>query len=281
MSSELLDPILVTALTNGNGVDRIYLLKIEQDLITFIRNKSPQSQKLEYEGLNSYQRLLIHRLAAAFALDHVVDSSRKAIILYKTPTSSLIEFKLSDIQIPNSQLEDQRSIKSSVVRIQSKPKQNNTGRQTPLEPTVAPAPSIKEREIMYQKARARIFDENENQQTSSEETGQRRSKFEERQYTPRPPPSQYPTQQYSTSQYPPQPYAQQQYPPQQYFVPNRSTPEDSYQNFYPNMGQQYYRPSYNMPYPDGYSETPPMNQYQPHPDDFPPMNHMPKKNNKK
>lgn len=39
--------------------------------------------------MNSYQRLIVHRAAQYFKLSHVVDSTKKAIVLYKAEDTEM------------------------------------------------------------------------------------------------------------------------------------------------------------------------------------------------
>ena len=45
--------------------------------------------RLEFPPMNSYQRLIIHRVAAYFKLSHVVDPSGKAVVLYKSAETQM------------------------------------------------------------------------------------------------------------------------------------------------------------------------------------------------
>jgi R3H domain len=79
-----LDPVLAQALQKY----RVFLLKVEAQLLPFIHSKP--LQKLEFPGLNSYQRLILHRMADLYNLDHAVDSKeRSTIVLYKTDKTTL------------------------------------------------------------------------------------------------------------------------------------------------------------------------------------------------
>lgn len=93
-----IDPIFTQAATTVKN--RMYLLRLELELHAFM--ESPP-KKIEFPGLNSYQRLLLHRLAGRFNLDHVVDNSRSAVVLYKTPNSQLYFYFYLDQQgnLPN------------------------------------------------------------------------------------------------------------------------------------------------------------------------------------
>lgn len=66
------------------------LLKLERDFTDFVNDIQKGSYK--YPPMTSYQRMLIHRVAAYFGLDHNVDSSGKSVIISKTPSSRWYSF---------------------------------------------------------------------------------------------------------------------------------------------------------------------------------------------
>ncbi|CAB1328594.1 unnamed protein product [Coregonus sp. 'balchen'] len=67
---------LVNTLKN-NPRDRMMLLKLEQDILDFISNN--ESQKRKFPPMTSYHRMLLHRVAAYFGLDHNVDQTGKSM----------------------------------------------------------------------------------------------------------------------------------------------------------------------------------------------------------
>ncbi|RKP03750.1 hypothetical protein CXG81DRAFT_350, partial [Caulochytrium protostelioides] len=78
--AEDLDPIVRAGINDPK--DRGFLLKLDADLAVFLA--APQQIRIEYPGLNSYQRLMVHRTAQRFGLAHVVDAHRRAVMLFKT-----------------------------------------------------------------------------------------------------------------------------------------------------------------------------------------------------
>ncbi|KAG0355579.1 R3H domain-containing protein 1, partial [Podila minutissima] len=78
------DEFLITALKNRN--DRIFLLKLELEFTNFINSQS--QEQLDFPSLNSYYRMVIHRVANYFKLTRVVDPMHKTIIMYKTDQSA-------------------------------------------------------------------------------------------------------------------------------------------------------------------------------------------------
>ncbi|KAJ3584227.1 hypothetical protein NHX12_014723, partial [Muraenolepis orangiensis] len=88
-----LHDFLVNTLTN-NPRDRITLLKLEQDLLDFISNN--ESQKRKFPPMTSYHRMLLHRVAAYFGMDHNVDPSGKAVVVNKTAGTRVPDQKFCD-----------------------------------------------------------------------------------------------------------------------------------------------------------------------------------------
>ncbi|KAF2766403.1 hypothetical protein EJ03DRAFT_317741 [Teratosphaeria nubilosa] len=63
--------------------NRIWVLKLEQDVTDFV--KDPKEPSLHLPQCNSYQRMLAHKIADYYRLGHVVDESNSSVRLFKTP----------------------------------------------------------------------------------------------------------------------------------------------------------------------------------------------------
>ncbi|KAF2721462.1 hypothetical protein K431DRAFT_294272 [Polychaeton citri CBS 116435] len=63
--------------------DRIWVLKLEQDIIDFVKDAKESS--LNLPQCNSFYRMLAHKIADYYMLDHFVDESAAAVRLHKTP----------------------------------------------------------------------------------------------------------------------------------------------------------------------------------------------------
>ena len=66
--------------------DRIFFSQYENQMAAFVRDSS--RTQLELGAMNAYQRLLIHRCADQFHLDHQLDRATQSITLSKTPATS-------------------------------------------------------------------------------------------------------------------------------------------------------------------------------------------------
>uniref|UniRef100_A0A2K5EQ82 cAMP regulated phosphoprotein 21 n=1 Tax=Aotus nancymaae TaxID=37293 RepID=A0A2K5EQ82_AOTNA len=83
-----LHEFLINTLKN-NSRDRMILLKMEQEIIDFIADNNNHYKK--FPQMSSYQRMLVHRVAAYFGLDHNVDQTGKSIIVNKTSSTRIPE----------------------------------------------------------------------------------------------------------------------------------------------------------------------------------------------
>nr|XP_019583240.1 PREDICTED: cAMP-regulated phosphoprotein 21 isoform X8 [Rhinolophus sinicus] len=83
-----LHEFLINTLKN-NSRDRMILLKMEQEIIDFIGDNNNHYKK--FPQMSSYQRMLVHRVAAYFGLDHNVDQTGKSVIINKTNSTRIPE----------------------------------------------------------------------------------------------------------------------------------------------------------------------------------------------
>ncbi|XP_064352826.1 cAMP-regulated phosphoprotein 21 isoform X13 [Camelus dromedarius] len=81
-----LHEFLINTLKN-NSRDRMILLKMEQEIIDFIGDDNNHYKK--FPQMSSYQRMLVHRVAAYFGLDHNVDQTGKSVIINKTSNTRM------------------------------------------------------------------------------------------------------------------------------------------------------------------------------------------------
>lgn len=75
------DGKLVEALENPK--DRLFMLRLEQDVIEFV--KDSKEQYLEVPPCNSFCRLLAHKLADYYFLTHFLDPKLNSVRIYRTP----------------------------------------------------------------------------------------------------------------------------------------------------------------------------------------------------
>ncbi|XP_035753795.1 R3H domain-containing protein 1 isoform X5 [Egretta garzetta] len=88
-----LHEFLVNTLKN-NPRDRMTLLKLEQEILDFIGNNEVPRKK--FPPMTSYHRMLLHRVAAYFGLEHNVDQSGKSVIVNKTSNTRIPDQKFCE-----------------------------------------------------------------------------------------------------------------------------------------------------------------------------------------
>ncbi|XP_030626600.1 R3H domain-containing protein 1 [Chanos chanos] len=146
-----LHEFLVNTLKN-NPRDRMMLLKLEQDILDFIGNN--ESQKRKFPPMTSYHRMLLHRVAAYFGMDHNVDPTGKSVIINKTSNTRIPDQKFSehirdeksdDFQKRYILKRDNSSLDRDDASMRMRLKEDRRSK------------SIEEREEEYQRARDRIF----------------------------------------------------------------------------------------------------------------------------
>ncbi|XP_072307830.1 R3H domain-containing protein 2 isoform X7 [Eucyclogobius newberryi] len=142
---------LVNTLKN-NPRDRMMLLKLEQDILEFINDDNNQYKK--FPQMTSYHRMLLHRVAAYFGMDHNVDQTGKAVIINKTSNTRIPEQRFSE------HIKDERNMdfqkKFILKRDDASMDKDDNQIRVPLQDGRR-SKSIEEREEEYQRVRDRIF----------------------------------------------------------------------------------------------------------------------------
>ncbi|XP_054984710.1 R3H domain-containing protein 2 isoform X2 [Sorex araneus] len=129
-----------------NPRDRMMLLKLEQEILEFINDNNNQFKK--FPQMTSYHRMLLHRVAAYFGMDHNVDQTGKAVIINKTSNTRIPEQRFSEHikDEKNSEFQQRFILKRDDASMDRD--DNQDGRRSK---------SIEEREEEYQRVRERIF----------------------------------------------------------------------------------------------------------------------------
>ncbi|XP_061470625.1 R3H domain-containing protein 2 isoform X6 [Rhineura floridana] len=135
-----------------NPRDRMMLLKLEQEILEFINDNNNQFKK--FPQMTSYHRMLLHRVAAYFGMDHNVDQTGKAVIINKTNNTRIPEQRFSEhIKDEKSSEFPQRFI---LKRDDASIDRDDNQIRIPLQDGRR-SKSIEEREEEYQRVRERIF----------------------------------------------------------------------------------------------------------------------------
>ncbi|XP_069880057.1 R3H domain-containing protein 1 isoform X7 [Dipodomys merriami] len=146
-----LHEFLVNTLKN-NPRDRMMLLKLEQEILDFIGNN--ESPRKKFPPMTSYHRMLLHRVAAYFGLDHNVDQSGKSVIVNKTNNTRIPDQKFNE-HIKDDRGEDFQ--KRYILKRDNSSFDKDDNQMRIRLKDDRRSKSIEEREEEYQRARDRIF----------------------------------------------------------------------------------------------------------------------------
>lgn len=163
------DQFLREALQNPR--ERLSVLRMEQDVEKFIRD--PGRQQMEFQHLpTSYLRLAAHRVAQHYSLQSMVlldnslpDGSGSRIIVRKTSECRMPLIRLADIPV-NLPQGDTGVVKVAIKQRPQKGSQLASGLNSNSSKGNS-AKSVEERKEEYNRARARIFNSNNNLSGSS------------------------------------------------------------------------------------------------------------------
>ncbi|XP_063285439.1 R3H domain-containing protein 1 isoform X8 [Pelobates fuscus] len=136
----------------SNPRDRMMLLKLEQDLLDFIATNEMQRKK--FPPMTSYHRMLLHRVAAYFGLDHNVDQSGKSVIVNKTSNTRIPDEKFEE------HIKDEKNVdfqKRYILKRDNSSLDKDDNQMRMRLKDDRRSKSIEEREEEYQRARERIF----------------------------------------------------------------------------------------------------------------------------
>ncbi|KFQ78855.1 R3H domain-containing protein 1, partial [Phaethon lepturus] len=146
-----LHEFLVNTLKN-NPRDRMMLLKLEQEILDFIGNNEVPRKK--FPPMTSYHRMLLHRVAAYFGLEHNVDQSGKAVIVNKTSSTRIPDQKFCE-HIKDEKSDDFQ--KRYILKRDNSSLDKDDNQMRIRLKDDRRSKSIEEREEEYQRARERIF----------------------------------------------------------------------------------------------------------------------------
>ncbi|KAI8364860.1 single-stranded nucleic acid binding R3H [Choanephora cucurbitarum] len=149
--------------------ERLFLLKLELEFEGFIKDSS--KLRLDLPNMNSYQRLMVHKLAPYYKLNHYHNAMRKGVYVCKTTITELPSIRLLDIDTnpeteadkpnandPQPQFKIMR--RSAGSNSPSSRNSSNTGEDSFK--ADRKNMTLEERRTAYEEARARIFQDLEN-----------------------------------------------------------------------------------------------------------------------
>ncbi|XP_022149930.1 uncharacterized protein LOC111018224 isoform X2 [Momordica charantia] len=137
-------------LVKDNLPSKHLILSMEETFVNFLQDETSLDGILELEPMDSYNRLLLHRLADIFGFAHVSvgEGVDRHLVLERCPESSIPSILVSDIlwEFDEPQM-------STIPHQLLKRKENS-----PVSVTKAPCqPSLEERQTAYLAVRKRIF----------------------------------------------------------------------------------------------------------------------------
>jgi len=137
---------------NKNAKDRMILLKLEKELCEYI--KDPKQEYLKFPQMSSYHRMLVHRCAAFFGLDHNVDQSGKCVVVNRTTSTRIPDFKFSE----HARIDDE-PVKQILKRSSKSFDETRSPDKLAMDKK---SKSVEEREYEYEKVKKRIFNQDVN-----------------------------------------------------------------------------------------------------------------------
>lgn len=157
--------------TLKNPRDRKFLMRLEQDFLNFIQEPA---LFLHYPPMTSYHRMIVHRVAAYFGMDHNVDQQTgKSVIINKTINTRIPESRFLEL-IPREESEDSEgAVPRLILKRQNTPSDDSTPPKIDSPVLIHSmedkrSKSIEEREEEYHKTRERIFNQDSMSSQSSQ-----------------------------------------------------------------------------------------------------------------
>lgn len=139
---------------NKNSKDRMLMLKLETEMTSLVRDTKKSHHK--FPQMSSYHRMLVHRVAAYFGLDHNVDQTGNCVIVNKTKTTRLPDMKFKD-HVPEELILTTTSEPRRLILKRESCSCDSADRLS--ENSSRRSKSIEEREEEYERAKRRIFND--------------------------------------------------------------------------------------------------------------------------
>ncbi|XP_078460401.1 uncharacterized protein LOC144724939 isoform X2 [Lampetra planeri] len=156
----------LTDILKNNPRDRMFLLKMEQDILEFIKDSNANIHSLS--PMTSYHRLLAHRVATHFGLEHAVLGPKgTTLMLHKT----------ANTRIPLQRFKEHFAVEESsptprkLILKRESPPASSQQSHGPAMALDRRSKSLEEREEEYRLARERIFNQSPMQSEPSKPNG--------------------------------------------------------------------------------------------------------------
>eukprot|EP01094_Clydonella_sp_ATCC50884_P024007 TRINITY_DN590_c0_g1_i1.p1 TRINITY_DN590_c0_g1~~TRINITY_DN590_c0_g1_i1.p1 ORF type:complete len:622 (+),score=77.61 TRINITY_DN590_c0_g1_i1:166-2031(+) len=158
--AQRIDDLLLRALSVPK--DRSLILKLDKELERFMKDKS--ASRLEFPPMTSYQRLIVHRVADCFLLQHIAvdkEPGKRGVALVKLPSSRIPPVRFGDL-VAQQASKHPKKVKI-LMRKEERDAQARAAQAARNSSNGSSAESdeksLEEREEEYARARARIFEE--------------------------------------------------------------------------------------------------------------------------
>lgn len=142
--------------------NRVILLKLEEEFFSYVADHT-RVDPLKLPPWDSYHRMLAHRVAAYFGLEHNVDPMDKnCVVVCKGPNTRIPKHRFSDYMkgVEDIQAAEPKLILKRSPKEVSKLEQLDAAVSSSVNaPEAKGLKSFEEREEEYEKARARIFNQ--------------------------------------------------------------------------------------------------------------------------
>lgn len=158
-----IDAYLLQAL-NSSMKDREFILQVERRILQLLRGSNDH---LLFEQLNSFWRMLVHRVTRFYRLERIVSPGTNVLTIWKPPRDYKRPLlKLSDLVEPQDVSPPQAECPkvserppSQKIRIlkRDEEKESPDAKEKANRKVEPPVRSLRERELEYEEAKARIF----------------------------------------------------------------------------------------------------------------------------
>jgi len=157
-----IDEFLLETLRDPKG--RMMILKLDYEIERFMRSKSLQ---LTLPPMTSYRRLIVHRVAQYFKLQHTaveLEGGHRGLILSKTEESRVPLLRLNDLL----EKPDAPTVPVKIMKRRQLADEAEKSKRQRSDKKGVSKKTIEEREEAYAKARARIFSESNKSKSYSD-----------------------------------------------------------------------------------------------------------------
>lgn len=154
--------------------DRIFLLRVEQEMITLLKDPS-QVKETRFADSSSYNRMLVHRLASYFGFEHVGDGTHSSVKVTKNEKSRMPELRMKELFKEDELIEEPKKLILKRDSSSIEDTSNGASFEKDKSPDIhlngsllenSRSRSLEEREEHYERVRARIFNQGSQQSIS-------------------------------------------------------------------------------------------------------------------